>query len=129
MEFVVTFEKELSAQYYTIELKTSLWSLFIGEPYLYDNDDLDKLITDKENCGMGGGGNSNWGLHKSNGNYVLEFYISGMGDDASFKMYVDTLVVENLVRVMKDVAEFKKTGKHSSEYTGLVGLETVVKIM
>jgi hypothetical protein len=123
MQFVVTFDDE---SYYTIELKTAQWCLFIGEPYLYDND-LDKLIDGKKNGGIGGGGNSNWSLHKSNGIYVLEFYISGLGDDASFTMPIDTSVVEDLVRVMKDLAEFKKTGKQSNEYTGLVGLETIVK--
>ncbi len=88
---------------YTITLKGDDYELTISDPSSISDNDIDSLINNQQGC-VYGGGNSSWKLYMKDDYYVVEFSISGVGGDATFKHTIfDTDMINELLTLIKEI--------------------------
>ena len=100
---------------YSLSLDIKGLNFCIDEPYLYEEQELLDLKIKKG--GLGGGGNSGWGLSYVKDKYVLEFDISGMGNGASVNITLEDELVHELMDVIIHVNKTPKEKRSNLKNT------------
>ena len=118
-KITITYTNYAGEMDYYITLEERSFSFTIDEPYIYTASEIDAMVEGKEGSGIGGGGNSNWGLIYKNGTFQIEYEISGMGMGSSLSQILENdepiLEMLKLIRVINKLHSEKKRYVSSSD--------------